>query len=124
MEPPARPIRTEFKEATIAAIRQRGPEAIGLLLIGLARLLLATAVLVILHVAGATMFGFNLMSVPFAATSVISVGLSFLATQGREWGGVSEASTQDDLRPLLPEPLQEATAPTRLKKMFNRAESG
>jgi hypothetical protein len=120
MEPPARPIRTELKDATVAAIRQRGPEAVGLLLIGLARLTLATAVLVVLHFAGATMFGFNLMSTPFAAASVISLGLSFLATKGHEWGADPEAPTEDEHDPVLPEPFEESSAYSRLKKVFNR----
>lgn len=122
MEPSARPIRTEFREATVVAIRQRGPEAVGLLLIGLARLLLAVGVLIVLHFTGATMFGFSLMSTPFAAVSVLSIVLSFLATHGYEWGGESEAPTHEEHHLAVPEPFEEAGAYARLKKMFTRVE--
>jgi hypothetical protein len=82
----------------IRAIRERGPEAMGLLLIGGARLILAFLVVVMLHLFGSAVFGFSLVSVPFAAVSLLSVSLSFLATLGHEWGGADEheAPTQDE----------------------------
>lgn len=99
MNPPARPIRQELSDAIVRGIRERGAEAVGLILIGTARLILAIAVLLMLHLFGSAVFGFNLASVPFAAISVLSIALSTMATWGYQWGSREEpeAPTQDEV---------------------------
>jgi hypothetical protein len=124
MEPTEQSILKELKGAAIDGIRERGAEAFGQLLIGLVRLLLAAAFLLVLYVAGATMFDFDLVSTPFAAASVMSMGVGFLATRGRQWGGGSEAPTQDDHRPLRPDSPEPSGIYARMIKMFNPQKPG
>jgi hypothetical protein len=83
MNPPPGTLREELRDAAVRAIRARGPEAVGIVLVGTARLLLALTVLVVLHLFGEAALGFSLMSVPFAAVSVLSLALSVMATLGR-----------------------------------------
>jgi hypothetical protein len=52
VNPPARPIRTELNDAVVGGIRARGSEAVGLLIIGLARVSIAVVALVLLAIAG------------------------------------------------------------------------
>lgn len=91
----------EVVEAIAFGIRERGPEAVGMLLVGLVRILLALAVLAVLlllQLFGISTLGFSIESVPFAAISVLSVALSVMATLGRQWGSgdPSQEPTQDE----------------------------
>lgn len=63
MNPPARPIRTELSEAVVGGIRQRGAEAVGLVIMGLARLLVTFAALLIL-LFGSSVLGLKVTSIP------------------------------------------------------------
>jgi hypothetical protein len=92
-------------DAIVLGIRERGPEAVGMLLVGLVRIVLAVAVLVtllLLQLFGVPTLGFSIESIPFAAVSVISVALSVMATLGRQWGegDPSQAPTQDEAAPV------------------------
>ena len=60
MNPPARSIRTEVSEAVVAGIRQRGSEAVGLMLVGAARLVLVAAALLVFGLFGTDLFGTGL----------------------------------------------------------------
>lgn len=82
MNPPAGSLRTELNDALVGGIRQRGPEAVGLVLVGSARLFLAFLAVVLSQVLGVAVFGFALISLPSAALSVISIVLSIVATTG------------------------------------------
>ena len=68
MNRPARPIRIEVTDAVVGGIRQRGPEAVGLLIIGLARVFLFIVVLGVLLFASSVL-GFDVTTVPLAAMS-------------------------------------------------------
>jgi hypothetical protein len=97
MQPPAGPIRSEARDAIALGIRTSGPRAVNILLIGLARIFLALFALVILHLIGAEMFEFSLLSIPFASISVLSVALSLMATAGRPGEqSESEEPTRDE----------------------------
>lgn len=56
MNPPARSIRAEMSEAVVAGIRQRGSEAVGLVLVGVARLALIAVALLVFGLFGADLF--------------------------------------------------------------------
>jgi hypothetical protein len=56
LKPPARSIRTEVSEAVVAGIRQRGSEAVGLVLVGVARLVLVAVTLLVFGLFGADFF--------------------------------------------------------------------
>lgn len=96
MNPPARPIRTELNDAVVGGIRQRGPEAVGLLIIGLTRIVLAVLVLGVMLFASSVL-GFNVTAVPFAAMSGLSAFLSWLITRDRAWlkTGIPKSDASD-----------------------------
>jgi hypothetical protein len=109
MHPPARSIRREFRDAIALGIRESGPKAVSILLIGSVRLLLAVSVVLMLHLIGAEMLGFSLLSIPFAALSILSSALMLMSTVRNLDSGKdeSEASTLDERRPNDP-----SSAPT------------
>ncbi len=72
---PARSIRAELGEAVVGGIRERGPDAVGMILIGLARLLIGTAALTVLLAASA-ISGYDLSALQFAGLSVTAVLLN------------------------------------------------
>ena len=78
--PPTRSIRAEVTDAVVGGIRQRGAEAVGLLIVGTARVVIAVMVLVILVVAG-KVIGIDVSAVPFAAMTGISALVSWLLTR-------------------------------------------
>lgn len=95
MNPPAGPIRAELNDALVGGIRQRGPEAVGLVLIGLARLVVAVATLVVLLFAS-SILGFDVTTGPFLAMSGLSGVVSWLVTRrGRvkESGQISRSES-------------------------------
>ncbi|HVD40252.1 MAG TPA: hypothetical protein VNC16_04520 [Solirubrobacterales bacterium] len=80
MIPPARPIRTEMTDAVVAGIRARGAEAVGLLIVGIARIAIAVLVLVLLLIAS-KVIGIDVSAVPFAAMTGLSALVSWLITR-------------------------------------------
>lgn len=48
MNPPARPIKAELNDALVGGIRQRGPDAFGLIIDAFARLLIGAVTFVVL----------------------------------------------------------------------------
>lgn len=101
MEPPAGPIGRELRDAIALGIRASGPKAVSILLIGLVRLFLALLALLLLDLIGAEMFGFSLLSIPFAALSVLVIALNLMEMARRSTEqDESEAPTQDERRPL------------------------
>jgi hypothetical protein len=82
MNPPAGPIRAELNDALVGGIRQRGPEAVGLVIVGLARLVVAVTALIVLLFASSVL-GFNVTAGPFVVMSGLSGAISWLLTGGR-----------------------------------------
>ena len=94
MIPPAKPIRVEVNDAVIGGIRERGPEAVGLLIIGLARILIAVLVLGLLLIASSVL-GVNVSAVPFAGMTGLSGLVSWLITRNGSWTGKPENDRRD-----------------------------
>jgi hypothetical protein len=84
MNPPARPIRTELNDAVVGGIRQRGPAAVGVVIMGLARLVVAVATLAVMLFASSVL-GLEVSAVPFAIMSGLSGLLSWLITRDGRW---------------------------------------
>ena len=80
MNVPAGSIRTELNRAIVGGIRQRGPEAVGLILVGAARLLLAFLAVVFAQALSVAVFGLGVASMPSVTISVLSAAASVLAT--------------------------------------------
>jgi hypothetical protein len=80
MAAPAGSIRTELNRALVGGIRQRGPEAVGLILVGAARLLLAFLAVVFTQALSVTVLGLGLGSTPSMTISVLSAAASVLAS--------------------------------------------
>ncbi len=95
MIPPAGSIRTELNDALVGGIRQRGPEAFGVIIIGLARLVVAVATLAVLLFASSVL-GFNVTAVPFVAMSGLSAVLSWLITKDARWIETEQLEAVDD----------------------------
>jgi hypothetical protein len=77
----------------VGGIRQRGSEAVGMVIIGLARLFLAVIVLLVLVLAS-TILGFDVTTtIPLAAMSGVSGLLSWLLTRD---GRLVIAGRQDE----------------------------
>jgi hypothetical protein len=83
--PPARTIRTEFHNAIAHGIRMRGPEAVGLVLIGFAQIVIGVLVLVLL-VAASEIVGIDVTAVPFTGMTGVSMLVSWLLTSSKEDG--------------------------------------
>jgi hypothetical protein len=85
MNPPARPVRVEFHDALVGGIRQRGPEAAGLVIVGLARILIAAVTLALL-LSVSVVLGLEFRAaLPLASMTGASAGLSWLVTRGASW---------------------------------------
>jgi hypothetical protein len=84
VQPPPKPIRYELTDALIEAIRSRGPEAAGLVMVGLARLVVAVATLMALLLCS-SILGIEVTPIPFAAMSGLSAVLSWAITRGGHW---------------------------------------
>lgn len=95
MIPPAKPFRTELNEAVIEGVRERGPEAVGLVIIGLARILIAVLVLGLLLFAS-SILGLNVSAVPLAGMTGLSGLLSWLTTRKGSWADSSEGRGDED----------------------------
>ncbi|HWN73939.1 MAG TPA: hypothetical protein VNN15_09055 [Solirubrobacterales bacterium] len=72
MSPPTNSLKAEVNHALANGIRRRGPDAVGVVLMGMARLVVAISTLVILLLAG-TLFGYDITaSHAFVATAVVA----------------------------------------------------
>jgi hypothetical protein len=69
---PAGSIKAELNNAVVDGIRQRGPDAVGLVIIGLARLFVAAITLGVLLGIGA-IFGYDMTAVHFAGLAAVSI---------------------------------------------------
>ena len=73
MTPPAGSIKAEVNQAVARGIRRRGPDAVGVILMGMAKLLVAACALGVLLTAAA-LSGYDLTALHFAgATAVVAV---------------------------------------------------
>lgn len=81
MNPPARPLRIELNDAVVGGIRNRGPEAVGVVIIGVARVVVAALVLALL-LATSAFFDYDVTAVPFAGMTSASALISWLITWG------------------------------------------
>lgn len=77
MSPPARSIRTELNDAVVYGIRLRGPDAVGLIIMGMARLIVGAATLGIL-LGIAAIFGYDVTAAHFAGLTGVSALVSWL----------------------------------------------
>ena len=96
MIPPARPIRVEMSDAVVGGIRERGPEAVGLVIIGVARILIAVLVLALLLI-GSSLLGFDVSAVPFAGMTGLSGLVSWAITRKRS--GPEKNEVDEDREP-------------------------
>jgi hypothetical protein len=79
----------------IEGVRARGPEAVGLVIIGLARILIAVLVLGLLLIASSVL-GINVSAVPFAGMTGLSGLLSWLITRKGSWTDNSEGGGDEN----------------------------
>ncbi len=84
MNPPAGSIKAEFSEAIVGGIRQRGPEAVGVVLIGIAHLFVAFIALTVLLFA-TLVLGFEISAVPVLIMSALSGVVSWLVGKKSGW---------------------------------------
>jgi hypothetical protein len=77
MNPPARPIRVELTDALVAGIRQRGADAVGLVIMAIAYLVIAVLVLLIL-LPVSSVFGIDWTATAVSVMSMISGIVSWL----------------------------------------------
>jgi hypothetical protein len=82
-----------LNDALVDGIRQRGPEAVGLVLIGFARILVATGVLLVLLLASSVL-RLEVSTVPFTVMSGLSGLASWLITRDRRWSGSSRSGNE------------------------------
>jgi hypothetical protein len=85
VNPPARSIRTELNDALIGAIRQRGPEAFGMMITGLARLVVGAFTFAVLF-GISRLADYQVTAFPFAGMASISAWVSWAATWRRKPG--------------------------------------
>jgi hypothetical protein len=88
-------------DAVVGGIRERGPEAVGLMIIGMARIVIAFLVLILMVIASEVV-GIDISAIPFAGMTGISAFVSWLITRGERWGNgkgdrnrVSKANHRD-----------------------------
>jgi hypothetical protein len=80
MNPPAGPLRTEVNDAVVGGIRERGSEAVGMLIVALARLVIGViAFLVLCGIS--SILGVEVTTWPAAGMTVISGLVSWLTTR-------------------------------------------
>lgn len=77
--PPSRSIRTEVTDAVVGGIRERGSEAVGLFIVGVARITMAALALIVLIVAS-KVIGVEISAVRFALMTALSALVSWLIT--------------------------------------------
>jgi hypothetical protein len=77
-----RPVRDELNRAVIAGVRERGPEAVGLVIVAAARVLIATVVLALLLTVHSVL-GYALTATPYVGITATSSLVSLLLTRRR-----------------------------------------
>jgi hypothetical protein len=77
MNPPTRPIRVELNDAIVGGIRQRGADAVGLVIMGIAYLVISVLALLVLLFAS-SVFGIDRTALPVTIMTLISAGISWL----------------------------------------------
>jgi len=82
VNPPARPLRTELNDAVVGGIRERGAEAVGLVIVSMARIAIAAVVLALLLVAS-TVLEIEVTFGPFAGMTGVSACVSWLLMRRR-----------------------------------------
>lgn len=82
MNPPARPLKTELNEALVGGIRQRGSEAVGLLIMAMTRIVIALLVLG-LQLLVSWSFDYEVTAGPFTGMTLIAGLVSWLTTRQR-----------------------------------------
>jgi hypothetical protein len=82
MSPPTESIKAELSHAVARGIRRRGPDAVGLVLIGMARLAITASTLAVLLVAAAA-FGYNASGLGLAGATAFAGLLNWLAGRYR-----------------------------------------
>lgn len=80
MNPPAGPFRTEVNDAVIGGIRERGPEAVGMMIIALARLVIAVITFLVLY-GVSSILEIEVSAWPAAGMTIISGLVSWLTTR-------------------------------------------
>lgn len=92
MNPPAGPIRAEVSDALVGGIRLRGAEAVGLVIMGLARLAIAVVVFIVLYGA-AVIVGIEVTTPPpFAGMGLISALVTWLVGRDKSKKSVPGAA--------------------------------
>lgn len=84
MNPPARPIRTEFHEAVVGGIRQRGADAVALVIMGIAYLMIAVLALGVL-LFGGSVLGVKQTALPVTLMTILSGVISWLIGKSARW---------------------------------------
>jgi hypothetical protein len=77
MTSPGGSIKTEMNHAVAKGIRRRGPEAVGVVLIGMAKLLVAACALGIL-LAAAALSGYDLTALHLAGVTALAAVVNWL----------------------------------------------
>jgi hypothetical protein len=80
LNPPARPIRTELNEALVGGIRQRGPDAFGMMIDALVRLIVGVITFAVLF-GISQLAGYEITAVPFVGMTGVSGLVSWLLTR-------------------------------------------
>jgi hypothetical protein len=80
MCPPAGSIRAEVNDAVVGGIRQRGPDAVGVVLMGVARLVVGVLTLMVL-LGACSILGYEVTVLPFSGMTCISGLVSWIATR-------------------------------------------
>jgi hypothetical protein len=84
VNPPARSIRAEATEAVVGGIREKGAEAVGIILIGCAYIAIALFALLVL-VLGGWSLGIELTMPSKLGLSALSVAISWLVGRLSQW---------------------------------------
>lgn len=95
MNPPAGSIKAEVGNAVACGIRERGPAAVGLVIMGLARLTIGLLTLFVL-VGTSTILGYGMTPLPFAGMTGISALTTWLVTRETRWLEQAEEDTQTE----------------------------
>jgi hypothetical protein len=77
MTPPAGSIKAEVNHAVAKGIRRRGPDAVGLVLMGMARLVVAAVTLALL-LAISSLSGNDLTALHFAGATAVAAAVNWL----------------------------------------------
>lgn len=77
MIPPARPLRTELNDALVGGIRERGAEAVGMVIMAIAYLVIGILTMLVL-LGASSIFGIDRTALPVTVMTLLSAGISLL----------------------------------------------